>query len=812
MIALLALSALLQQQPDTAKRTASQRRADSISKVVQKRIAEHQAAARDSRIREQQHQRDAMAKLTPEMLASAYKDAGARDLLLRARAARRTQDSALVSYDANVYQRVSAWLGFGRMSRDRLIFRMEQAGRVQWQRDVGVWMTVLGARSALPGIPDEGQKESRKDLSSESGDIAPVPYYPGAEQLWAGQELTHDTIQTDEIIHPLAVGSEVYYTYASGDSITFRLADGTVIHIRSLEVRPRTPEWNLVVGSLWFDTRTAQLVRAAYRFAAPMHIDKVVTDDDPHAFDDVPVWVKPMIFPMHAELAAVTLEYSLHDSRFWLPKERIANGSATASFVRVPFELKQSFNYNSVNGADTLPKIPMPVRAMPPAGLDSSGIARWRDSVNTAGRAARRAHRDSIRFKLIPPDLSVCDTSEVRTSTAHVGESRIPMAVRTPCNIDSLEHSKYLPPSIFDPGDELFDEKSRQELMNQALSMSAQAPFLAKMQLRLLPPPRLDYGLYMTRYNRVEGVSVGAGVEQDLGGGYLANLTGRLSTARWSPDLEGSLTRSNLTSAVSATAYHRLESASDWGNPLSFGSSLSGVLFGRDEGFYYRTTGVSLAAKSEIGAKEEVRLFVQKEGTADVSTTFGLMSQNSLPNIQATNRTYAGGLVSIRASHGEDPNGFRVFSDLRFEAAKSDSLYGRAALDLTFTQGLTHDVVGALTLAAGSSVGYVPPQRLWYLGGTPTIRGEKPDTAQSGNAFKMVRLEFGKTVQGVRVVLFNDVGWVGDRNRFHITEWPPLAGAGVGTSFLDGLIRFDLARGIYPLKQFRFSAYLDGVF
>ena len=108
-------------------------------------------------------------------------------------------------------------------------------------------------------------------------------------------------------------------------------------------------------------------------------------------------------------------------------------------------------------------------------------------------------------------------------------------------------------------------------------------------------------------------------------------------------------------------------------------------------------------------------------------------------------------------------------------------------------------------------MGYVPPQRRWYLGGTQTIRGQTPDTSRSGNAFWMTRLEVGKLIQGSRVVLFNDLGWVGDRNRMSEVG-RPMSGVGVGASFMDGLIRFDLARGIFPGKQFRFSAYLDGVF
>jgi hemolysin activation/secretion protein len=92
-----------------------------------------------------------------------------------------------------------------------------------------------------------------------------------------------------------------------------------------------------------------------------------------------------------------------------------------------------------------------------------------------------------------------------------------------------------------------------------------------------------------------------------------------------------------------------------------------------------------------------------------------------------------------------------------------------------------------------------------------TIRGQTPDTAQSGNAFWMSRFEFGRVIQGARPVIFTDLGWAGDR-----TQWRnvgrPMSGIGVGASMLDGLIRFDVTRGIFPRRQMRVDAYFEGVF
>ncbi len=188
------------------------------------------------------------------------------------------------------------------------------------------------------------------------------------------------------------------------------------------------------------------------------------------------------------------------------------------------------------------------------------------------------------------------------------------------------------------------------------------------------------------------------------------------------------------------------------------------------------------------------------------NTQFALGGKNGTPNVVATSGTYAGSAIRIRGQHGENPNGFRIFSDLRIESAAGDSTYGRAALDFTLASGLA-----AVTLSGGSSVGAIPAHRRWLLGGTNTVRGQSPDTTQSGTAYWLVRTEVGKLIQGARPVIFSDIGWVGDRNRMREIG-RPLSGVGVGVSLLDGLFRFDVARGLFPRKQFRVDAYLEAIF
>ena len=119
-------------------------------------------------------------------------------------------------------------------------------------------------------------------------------------------------------------------------------------------------------------------------------------------------------------------------------------------------------------------------------------------------------------------------------------------------------------------------------------------------------------------------------------------------------------------------------------------------------------------------------------------------------------------------------------------------------------------LAGALTLSAGSATEGSPRQRWFYLGGSQTIRGQQAG-AMSGETFWMTRVELGTSFVAARPVVFADMGWAGPRDLWS-HPGRPMSGAGVGVSFLDGLVRADLARGINPSKRFRFDLYVEARF
>jgi hypothetical protein len=762
---------------------------DSVAKAKRDSIAIRREQRRDSlRAREVVH--DSLRKearlarklpVTPAVLATAFKDPGARDLLLRARAARLTQDTALTGYIANGYERMSLGMGFKRIGRDRLMMRTERASRVIWQRGKGAIVDVKGARSAFPmldGILD------REDADPDMGmDEVDIPYVPGRETLWIGSGMAKADVSENEIIHPLASGAEAYYTYESGDSVGFQLPGGQRIELKELRIRPRQPKWNVAVGSLWFDASTAQLVRAVYRMAQEMDIMAVAKEDaddteDPE--DEIPAWVKPMIMPMRANVSAITVEYGLHEGRFWLPRSQTIEAEAQVSFMHVPFKLEQHYTYDSVNGSE-------PMAELTVAALDTAT-----DSVSRAARRARHANECKE------------GTERVRTRESH--DDNMLVLMRVPCDTAALAHSSELPKSIYDEGEETFGASEREALISEALTLGAQPGFNPQR-------PSLNWGLAYTRFNRVEGVSSAVGVDQVLGNGYSAHAQLRLGVADLSPNGELSLDRTDGRRTVGVGVYRRLVAANDWGDPLGFSSSLSALLFGRDDGFYYRTWGAELKGTKSYGLINDWRLFGEQQFDATVHTEFAIAHpggvKGDLTNIDAVNGNVVGLAVAHHSSVGLDPHGFRALTDLKLEGATGTFDYSRGLLQTTLSHGLG-GLDAALTLGGGTSGGHLPLQKQFFLGGVQTVRGQRAGAA-IGDSFWMSSLEVGSRSVGFRKIVFGDLGWAGSRDDFS-HPGRPLSGAGVGASFMDGLIRLDLAKGIYPEKSFRANLYVEARF
>ena len=822
---------------------------------------------------------------------TAFSDPRARDLFEHARIARLTQDSALRAYDAKTILRMSVGLGIRRLGPQRLLFRGEQAARVRWIRGSGAWVEPTGRRAVFP----MGQ------ASVDFTEATPIPYFPGRESLWlpsSDMGVAQAEVDENELIHPLATGAEAYYRYATGDSMSFRLPDGRMIALRELRITARRPEWRAFVGSFWFDVATGGLVRAAYRMAADIDLWAEAGEDTKRQIRELEekarldtgkvaeearreverlggeqrgMRIASTIFsPARAKLSAVTVEYGLYNGRFWLPRLNVAEGEFVGGFLRVPMKWEESFRYNSVNGTDSVPAVPLPGTAGLAPGdtvwteggeimigtsrgrpvdtsatarlvREDSAIARWRaradtltrraDSLAAAGDTARaRDLRESAaryaareRQLLRRREGCVHDTTYFAGITSRY-DGRVRMAIRLPCNPATLANSPDLPGSIYEPGEALFDVSEHEALLKE-LTFGLQPGWGPQR-------PLFHTGLDLLRYNKVEGLSAGASLTSQLGRGYTARLVGRIGLGDHVPNGELSLARSNGRSEVRLGVFHRLAVANDdWGAPLSFGASVSNLIVGAaDDGFYYRSYGAELRgtrdAPGPLGGVAMVwRLFAERHGSAgsepNTQASLGNLFGDARfgENIDALPLTTVGAATDVARSFGVNPRGFRLDSRFRLEGAYmadaatlQDDFYGRAVFDNTLSRPFGGFSI-SLTGAGGWSAGSLPIQRAFYVGGLHTVRGQRArlGAGRVGDAFWFGRAELGRSSMALRPAIFHDAGWAGPREDVG-GGYRPMSGAGFGLSLLDGLVRMDLSRGIRPEKNWRFDAYLGARF
>ncbi len=727
----------------------------------------------------------------------------AAELVARARTARFQQDSALAEYYAIAKQRWSAGLGvaaaagLGPMGRVRLGARFESVARVGWHHQYGAWAELIAARAVAPIV---GEMEPTPD---DDGPVLTLPYYPGRDALWPTTELKDAFPEKGGwITHPLDAGSDSLYHFSLGSPLTITLPGGKMIRLRELLLRPVRPDSRLIVGSLWVDIESGALVRAAYRPSVPIDLWPLMKEN----FDDDEFEIFSKFGPFWGNVEEVVIEHGLYEERFWLPRVRIAHASGTAKIGLVTISIEQTFDYEKVSALPAGSVASARVDPEPPPER-SGDMDRYREWQQRARRTLPCREFDDGRERKFSPD------SIPRRDDLTIREwEGVRLRVLLPCVRNDLLVSKALPPSIYSPSEELFTETDLTALRNdvsKALSITSQAEWKPQ-------PATIHYGLEggLLRYNRIEGISAAVRADRQLGKGYELSALARLGTADLEPNAEVSLRRASGHGDRRVAAYRRLDTMNDWGNPLGFGSSLNAFFLGRDEGFYHRTLGAEVRgtySRVSGGPSLSWRLFAERHDPATVQTTFSFArmigGSRFLPNIAAQAGNFYGAAAALTFALGSDPTGTQFSGTLRADGAGGELGYGRAFTELRLAHGLGRGVLGAVTSAAGTSVGTVPPQRLWYLGGAHTIHAH-PAGAASGDAFWMTRAELTKGLPMIRPILFADLGWAGDRRDWTTTRERYWA-AGLGAAALDGLVRFDVSRAIDRSRRWQVDLFIE---
>jgi len=689
----------------------------------------------------------------------------ATELLRLARARRAVVDTRISAYQATAHERFSARLAVAGV--EKLIFRRETAARIDWTRDT-VRIEVLGAREAQPLVRG-GAGLPPPDIA---GTVPALAFDPAdAEMLLR--------VDSTELRHPLAPGSEAFYRFSSGDSTSIRLPDGRGVRIRELRFAARRPDPRLINGSFWIDDETHSVVRAAFRLSRP----RSATDSR---------W-SVLVPEVTADLDHVTIDYGLLDLRWWLPRTLVARGVVRIAGSRLPLAYERRYENYRVTG-DTLASVPpletviadSAARPCRPRTFGSIGIF--------VGAPADSVARDSTwnaAWSRAVARVAAGDTTRAGRTKAGAAEGCDRAFIVTRDRGSDLVAGPAFAGSIFDEGEGPVSEEELEAVSELIRRLPGNSWGVASPGVQFLTPE-------LVRFNRVEGLSLGvrgvlplgpAEVRGELRAGTAGEVGGRLSGVRSAPGLQ-----------VEVAAYRGLEVVDVASQPFSLPSSVSAFLLGRDENDYFRSTGAELSLSPPPARRRswDLRLFAERQepvGARSELSLRGLVDEGYevRDNLSAESLDQAGATLRVRASRGDDPAGLRTRAELELHGETGDRTFARPMVRLG-ADGLLGGGVGfGATLAAGTGVGEVPVQRAWQIGGATTVRGHDP-AALRGEALWLARGELTRGSPVFRFSVFGDAGWAGERQE--VWNGRPLRGAGFGVALLDNLLRVDLAKGI----------------
>lgn len=710
---------------------------------------------------------------------TSYRDATARQLHEAAMDERERFDEEVLRYTAVVQQRMGAALRLP--LKDRTLYRSEASHRIWWDRDGEELVQVLAYREQTPaGVNADDLQLDRFDASFD----------PMADRLFFGMTDSDEDVGTPDdddfwFEHPLYPEYRDRYWFSTGDTLAVTLPDGRRVLAVELRIVPKEADVHRMTGSLWIEPERGSLVRAVYRLSDTFDAFRDVPDLREEEDDDLR-FIPGLFKPWTAEVKMIAVDYSLWELEAWLPRSMRIELVATAGIMKLPVSVDYAYTIEDVTTVST-----------PPDAADDLPHVHFRT------RSEAMAYLNELAFGQDVP----YETSRSRRR----GEDRTMYLV--PTDRDFLSENDELPPPVwaeapgFTSEDELTD-------MFQTLADLPRAP---------LPqvPSTLRWGLQrpdLARFNRVEALSLGARWQarpNTFMGPITVSATGRIGVGDLEPNASLGFTRESLRRKVTLRGYHELAAVDEGGRHLALGNSMMAAFFGRDDGDYYYRSGAELVWTPPTPDRQTfaVRGYAEHHRPAANETSFSLFNfwkdgWAFRPNLVADRGWEYGAQLDVTPWWGSDPMLAQGGLALTVQGGVGDVEYARASLVGTAIVPLPARLRLALEAGGGTSLGAPSAQRMWYVGGPRTVRGYDPLLA-GGADFGRARIELARTASFGAVSVFSDMGWAGDFNAFDTDDG--FVSVGVGTSLLDGILRFDAAYGLDGSRPFRIDFYLDGL-
>ncbi|HUF28255.1 MAG TPA: hypothetical protein VMM18_14860 [Gemmatimonadaceae bacterium] len=232
--------------------------------------------------------------------AQEWNDTRTRALVERAteRRAQQLADTGLVDYRATArgYLTFLAQLGEGFPDPPKVVKADELALEVYWRSPDLSKQRIVGRRDTLLLPTDIEYHRDHLGIVQNN--------FPSIIRLGDGDEVR-------DVPHPLSAAGLREYDFAISDSLSIRLP-GRLIEVIQVRVRPRDDRQPRVIGAVYLDRATADVVRMAFNFTRAAYLDRYLED------------------------LAIVLENGLVGARFWLPSRQEIEIRRTGTWLEYP--------------------------------------------------------------------------------------------------------------------------------------------------------------------------------------------------------------------------------------------------------------------------------------------------------------------------------------------------------------------------------------------------------------------------------------------------------------------------------------------
>jgi hypothetical protein len=256
-------------------------------------------------------------------------------------------DSALTGYRARAHGFLFflAQVGEGLTEPPRLVKADQLEVEVYWQAPDRSKQVILGWRDGT-FLPTDINYH-RDHLGIVTNDFGNVI------RIGEGDEVR-------DVAHPLSPSGPAAYDYALTDSAAIRSAAGLVT-VYQIQVRPRSFTRPLVVGTLYLDVASAELVRFRFSFTPASYLDRQLED------------------------ISVVLENARHENRFWLPYRQEVEIRRRATWLDFPARGIIRGRWE-IDNYELNPALPAGIFSRPPIGglLRPGGQQGWEQSLEEA--------------------------------------------------------------------------------------------------------------------------------------------------------------------------------------------------------------------------------------------------------------------------------------------------------------------------------------------------------------------------------------------------------------------------------------------